>query len=189
VQLTLLPEDVGRGKSTLAMQGGDIVATRLEGQLKLQTTFDTLDINAAEIRTMSKPQEGLPDVQITMFDQSSFRGSLQTTSLKCKLVGGLSIDVPVAAIREYDNPQPFPSQTLVDQVKESVGKLSAEDWKDREAAEASLLAMGPTIISVLEESLEGQSADVKQRLGGVIKRLNKDVPASESRLSPPPEVE
>jgi hypothetical protein len=173
VQLTLLPEDVGRGKSTLAMQGGDIVATRLEGQLKLQTTFDTLDIN----------------VQITKFDQSSFRGSLQTTSLKCKLVGGLSIDVPVAAIREYDNPQPFPSQTLVDQVKESVGKLSAEDWKDREAAEASLLAMGPTIISVLEESLEGQSADVKQRLGGVIKRLNKDVPASESRLSPPPEVE
>lgn len=189
VQLRLLSEDVGKGKSTLAMQGGDIVATRLEGMLKLQTTFDTLDINASEIRSMSKPQEGLPDVQITMFDQSSFRGSLQTTSLKCKLVGGLSIDVPVAAVKQYDNPQPFPSQALVDQVKASVGKLNAEDWKDREAAEAALIAMGPTIISVLEESVDGQSADVKQRLSGVIKRLSKDLPETPSQLSPPPEVE
>jgi hypothetical protein len=189
VQFKRLPEEVGRGKSTLAMQGGDIVVTRLEGQLKLQTTFDTLDINAAEIRTMSKPQEGLPDVQITMFDQSTFRGSLQTTSLQAKLVGGLAIEVPVAAIKEYDNPQPFPSQTLVDQVKESVAKLNAEDWKDREAAEAALIAMGPTVISVLEESVRDQSADVKQRLTAVIKRLSKDVPESASRLSPPPELE
>ncbi len=189
VQLTPLSDDIGQGKSTLSLQGGDIIATRLEGQLKLQTTFDMINISAAEIRSIAKPDEGLPDVQVTMFDQSTFRGSLQTTSLKCKMVGGLVLDVPVAAIRDYDNPQPFPSQTIVDKVKESIAKLNAEDWKEREAAEAGLIAMGPTITSVLEDAIDGQPAEVKQRLGGIVKRLKKDQPAATSRLSPPEPIQ
>lgn len=189
VQIAPLAEDVGAGKATLSLLGGDIIATRLEGELSLQTTFDTLKINAAEIRTMARPDEGLPDVQITMFDQSTFRGSLQTQSLKAKLVGGLSLDIPVAAVRGYDNPQPFPAASVVTQVTAQIAKLGAEDWKDRESAEAAILAMGPMAISVIEESLASQNADVKQRLGGIIKRLKKDLPPAESKLIPPEPIQ
>ncbi len=189
VQIAPLAEDVGAGKATLSLMGDDIIATRLEGELSLQTTFDTLKINAAEIRSMARPDEGLPDVQITMFDQSTFRGTLQTQSLKAKLVGGLSIDVPVAAVRGYDNPQPFPAASVVTQVKEHIAKLAAEDWKDRESAEAAILAMGPIAISVLDESLASQNADVKQRMGGIIKRLKKDLPPAESKLVAPEPIQ
>lgn len=189
VQIIALPDEIGAGKATLSLQGGDIIATRLEGQLKLVTTFDTIDVNASEIRAIAKPDEGLPDVQITMFDQSTFRGTLQTTSLKAKLVGDLAIDVPIAAIRDYDNPQPFPSAGLVERVKASVVKLNAEDWKEREAAETQLISMGPSVISVLEASVATQPPEVQQRLTGVIARLRKDAPISASRLAPPAAIE
>ncbi len=189
VQVVALPEDVGAGKATLSLQGGDIVATRLEGQLKLVTTFDTIDVNAGEIRAIARPDEGLPDVQVTMFDQSTFRGTLQTASLKARLVGDLSIDVPVAAIQDYENPQPFPAGGTVERANAAIARLSAEDWKDRETAESQLINMGPSVISVLEAARDTASPEVQQRLNGLVTRLRKDVTLAPTRLAPPPSLE
>lgn len=189
VQFKRLPEDVGAGQPTLGMQGGDIVCSRLEGQLELVTTFDTLKIDAAQIRTIARPDEGLPDVQLTLFDQSTFRGTLATKMLKAKMVDGLSLEVPVAAVRDYDNPVPFPSDSIVAKVRESIGQLNAEDWKQREAAEVALINFGPGVVGVLQGAVDGQTPEVQQRLNAVIKRLKKDAPTSSTRLSQPPNLE
>jgi hypothetical protein len=186
VQLKPLAEDVGAGQPTLAMQGGDIVCTRIEGELKLSTAFDTLTLNANEIKSLVRADEGLPDVQVTMFDGSTFRGTLTTPSLKAKLGGTTALEVPVAALQEYFNPQPFPSASLVTKAQEGIKNLNAEDWKAREAAEVSLIALGSSVVSVLEESLASQPPEVQQRLQSVIKRLKKDVAPAPSRLAPPP---
>lgn len=189
VQFKQLPEEIGAGVPTLGMQGGDIVCSRLEGQLELVTTFDTLKIDAAQVRTIARPDEGLPDVQITLFDQSTFRGTLATKMLSAKLVDGLSLAVPVAAIRDYDNPVPFPSESVVAKVRELIGQLNAEDWKQREAAELALINFGPGIVGVLQGSVDGQPPEVQQRLNAVIKRLKKDVPTASTRLTLPPALE
>lgn len=189
VQLRILPEDIGRGQPTLQMQDGDMVVTRLRDGLKFKTAFDTLDLDASQIRSLVRGLEGSGELQITMFDQSIFRGALQTPVLSCRLFGGSEIRVPVAAIVDYDNPQPLPSQIMTDQVKTLVEKLNAEDWKDREAAEASLMSMGPTILSVLIEMQANQPIEVQKRLEGLIARLSKNMTPVPSRLSPPPSME
>ncbi|MBC7782205.1 MAG: hypothetical protein H7144_00080 [Burkholderiales bacterium] len=189
VQFKALAEDIGVGVPTLAMVGGDVVATRLEGKLKLNTPFDTLDLNAAEIRGITRSDEGSSEVVITLFDQSTFRGTLAAPHVTARLIGDLSLEVPVAALREYVNPQPFPSESVVEKAKAQIKLLNADDWKHRESAEAALANMGSPIIGVLESASADQPPEVKQRLDAVLKRLRRDAPASPTRLSPPPPMD
>jgi len=189
VLLKPLPDDVGAGVSTLSLLGGDIVATRIEGSLKLNTPFDVLDINASEVRSLVRSDEDSSELVVTLFDQSVFRGTLVAPSLSVKIGGDIPVEVPTAALREYQNPQPFPSQSIVQKTKEQVALLNAEDWKQREAAEAALVNLGPTIVGVLQSSTGDQPPEVQQRLQSVLKRLKRDTPTAASRLSPLPPLE
>ncbi len=189
VLLKPLADDVGAGAATLSTVAGDIVSTRLDGKIKLNTTFDSLDINASEIRSISRTDESSSELVVTLFDQSVFRGVLASPSLNARLTAGVSIEVPVAAIRDYLNPQPFPSSLIIEKVKQQVAQLNADDWKQREAAESVLVNFGPTIIGVLESSSADQSPEAQQRLVSVIKRLKKDSPPMASRLAPPPSMD
>jgi hypothetical protein len=124
-----------------------------------------------------------------MFDGSTFRGTLTTTTLKAKLINAMPLEIPVAALQEYSNPLPFPSASLVNKAQEGIKQLAAEDWKAREAAEVALIALGGPVVGVLEEAMGNQPTEVQQRLQSVIKRLKKDVTPAPSKLSPPPPVE
>ena len=207
VQLAALPEDVGSGQPTLSLIGGDVVVARLDGQMMLTTSFDTLAINAAEIRSISRPDESAPDVQVTTADGSILRGTLAAggattqpteanattqpaaAELTATVAGDVKLSFPVAAVREYFNPRPRPGAARVKQVEEVLAKLDADDWKARETAEATLAAFGPSVLAVLEDAAGKQSPEAQQRLSSVIAKLKKQQPAEASRLPAPPELE
>jgi hypothetical protein len=66
---------------------------------------------------------------------------------------------------------------MVERIKTVVSQLSAEDWKAREAAEAQLAAMGPTVASVLREMLPSQPPEAQQRIESILKQLGKKMAA------------
>jgi hypothetical protein len=74
---------------------------------------------------------------------------------------------------------------MVDRIKATVKELNAEDWKVRDHAEATLVAMGPVAIGVLKELRPSQPPEAQQRIDSVIKELEKQRDAAPKATSGP----
>jgi hypothetical protein len=73
------PDDL---TATLKLANDDLLVGSVGGQLKVDTAFDTLTLNAAEVRELRHPPGGGADVQVVLFDGSSVSGQLQ--ELDCR---------------------------------------------------------------------------------------------------------
>ena len=81
----------------------------LAGKLAIDTAFDTIAVNAGEIKSLTHPTPGSLDVSVTLWDGTTLSGQLQDQELSCTLASGLALKVPVALVEEYEQPQPQPS--------------------------------------------------------------------------------
>jgi hypothetical protein len=158
---------------TLALSNQDTLVGTLAGQLKLDTTFDTITIDAAGLRAMTRAPEAGLDVQVTLWDQTTISGQLEEPEVTCDLKSGVSVKIPVPLIDRYSNPSPRPSPSMIDRIKSVVADLSADDWKQRERAEAQLVSMGPVVASVLKDLSASQPPEAQQRIDSVLKQLEK----------------
>ncbi len=160
---------------TLALANEDLLVGTLSGRLKLDTTFDTIDIDGAQVRSMTRaPESAGLDVQVTLWDQTTVSGQLQQPQVTCTLRCGIEVSVPVALIEQYSNPNPSASDAMVERIRSVAAELSAEDWQQRERAEAQLVAMGPSVVSVLREMAPTQPPEAQQRIDSILKQLGKD---------------
>jgi hypothetical protein len=174
LQLAGPPQDVDDAESpTLTLMNSDKLVGSLSGQLKLDTAFDTLTINAAEIRKLTRGKDGALDVQVTLWDSSIVSGQLEDSSLKCRLESDVAISIPVALLEEYSQPRPQPAQGMVEKIKTTVTQLNADDWKARDRAEAELTAMGPVVITVLKQLRSNQPPEAQQRIDQVLASVSK----------------
>ncbi|MDB5327377.1 MAG: hypothetical protein JWM57_2946 [Phycisphaerales bacterium] len=189
VQIVKLAELIGAGAATLGLLGDDCVAARLDKPVKIVTAFDTLTIAGAEIRSITRPRPGQPEAAVTTADGSMFRGLLADASFTVKLAGGTALTVPAAALRDYDNPSPFPAAGVVEKINAAVKLLNSDDWKTRESAETELTAGGPSIVGVLQNLMADQPPEARDRLTAILKSLKKDSPTPPSRLTSPPTME
>ncbi len=153
---------------TLKLANEDMLVGVLTGQLKLDTAFDTLTVDAAQIRKLAHAGDAGLDVQVTLWDQSIVSGQLQDAQVPCTLKSGLVLSVPVALVQEYDHPEPQPSSAMVEKIKETVAKLNAEDWKERDGAESQLTEMGLIVAPVLKSMREAQPPEAQQRIDKVL---------------------
>lgn len=158
---------------TLSLNSQDVLVGTLTGQLQLETRFDTISINAAELSALTHGPEAGMDVQAILWDQSSIGGQLREPTLTCQLVSGIEMKIPITLISSYNNPRPRPSEGVVQHIKFVVKELGAEDWKLRERAESQLVIMGPHIVPVLKEMRPSQSPEAQQRIDSVLSKLQK----------------
>ncbi len=165
--------DPDNATATLTLTNDDVLVGVLAGKLALDTAFDTIAINAAEIKSLTHPAPGSLDVSVTLWDGTTLSGQLQDQELQCQLASGLAMKVPVALVVEYDQPVPAPSGPMLDRIKAVVADLNAEDWKQRDRAEAALVEMGPPAIGVLKEIRSDQPPEAQQRIDTILKQLEK----------------
>ncbi len=155
----------------LLLSSGDSIQGGLVGTLKLQTTFDTITLNAPEVRALNRvDRSGGNDVQITLWDQSILSGALQEPLVTARVVGGVELKVPVALIQSYAQPLPQPSNAMVEQIRKLVKELSVEDWKARDLAESQLIALGPAVITTLKEMRDREIPEGQQRIDNILKK-------------------
>ena len=170
-QLSCKTAEPGDDSPALRLANGDLFVGSLAGELKLDTLFDTITINAGEIHSLTHTPDAGSDVQIELWDQTRLSGSLRDEKLTCALSSGQAVNVPVALIESYSQPQPQPSDGMVQQIKLVVANLSADDWKQRDQAQNQLTAMGPMIAVVLKQLLPSQPPEAQQRLEAVLKQF------------------
>jgi len=167
--VTKSDDDAQSQSASLNMLNQDQLMGTLSGQLKLDTAFDTLAVDGGQIRKISHASEGSPDVTVTMWDDSEVGGQLESPSIACKLKSGLTIDVPLAMLQDYTNSSPKPSDTMVQKVKDTVAKLGSDDFKIRDAAQETLLGMGPIIAGELQELRPTQPPEAQQRIDTILR--------------------
>jgi hypothetical protein len=161
------------GAPVMRLSDDDELVGMFSGSILLDTGFDAIEIKGAELRSLTHLPDATFDVQATLWDQTTVSGVLRDPLVQFDLKCGLSMKVPLALVAEYQNPQPQPSASMVDRVKSVVGELSAEDWKQRERAEAQLLQMGPVIQGVLKELSGSVPPEAQHRIDAVLAQFEK----------------
>jgi len=189
IQLAPRAEDPDDTTPTLNLSNEDVLVGTLAGKLKLETAFDTLVIDATQIKSLKHAKGSVQDVQVTLWDDTTVSGQLAETELACSLRCGVTMRVPVALVDEYNQPTPQPNEAMIKRIKDAVTELSADDWKARDRAESSLVNIGPMAAGTLKQLRTEQKPDVQQRIDSVLKQLEtkaKEKPTSPSPVAPVP---
>ncbi|HEV7299090.1 MAG TPA: hypothetical protein VGN72_06965 [Tepidisphaeraceae bacterium] len=168
-----LPEVIKDETPVLRTLGNDALVGTLSGQLELVTAFDVLKLDASTVRGLSRGKGFSSDVQLTTWDGATLSGQLANDRLTLQLTSGIALEVPVSLLASYEQPRPQASATVVDQIKTIVADLNAEDWKQRDLAEAQLVAMGPSIAAALRQLRTSQPAEVQQRIDSIVKQVEE----------------
>lgn len=158
---------------SLDLTNDDLLVGRLIGTLKVDTTFDTITVNADEVATLSHPPQSPLDVQVTLWDGSTISGQLQQPLVQCKLVSGLEMTVPAVLIETYRQPRPQASEQMMERIKAIVSDLSAQDWRARDRAEAQIVNIGPVSIAMLKQLRDAQPPEAQARLDALLKKLEE----------------
>jgi hypothetical protein len=172
IQLGGPPPDVDPSAPQLQLINDDLLVGSLAGQMKLDTAFDTLTINANEIKKLARAKDAALDVQITLWDSSIVSGQLQDPTLHCQLKSGLALAVPISLLEQYNQPQPQPGASVLDKIKALVVELNADDWKNRDKAEADLTALGSVVTGTLKQLRAAQPPEAQQRIDQILATLS-----------------
>ncbi len=193
LQLVAKSDEIDEDQATLELLNNDVLVGSLAGTLKLDTVFNTITVNAGEIKRLIHTAGSPSDVQVNLWDESLVSGQLQEQEILCKLKSGLEMKVPVSLVEEYTQPRPLASGSVQDLIKSLVSELNAEDWKKRDAAQEKLIQMGPVVFSSLKQMRTSQSPEAQQRIDVILKQIDKNTgrekkgPATPA--TPPPMIE
>ena len=176
-------DDIDSAAAQMKLANGDLFVGHIAGALKITTSFDTLDVNGSEIRGMTRAPESATDVILTLWDGSRMSGSLNDPTVPVTLGSGAKFAIPLGLIESYEDPFPTPSATMVDKIKSLVADLNNDDFKKRDAAEASIVGMGDVVIGTLKSLRDAQPPEGQQRIDSALAKLQKG-DAKESTPAP-----
>jgi len=179
LQLVAKMPDADANSPSLTLTNQDLLCGALQGRLSLQTAFDVITLDAAQIRHIARSGT---DLQVTTWDGSIIDGWIAQTTAPCQLSSGAVLNVPLALMSEYNQPFPLPSPDMVKQIEASAADLNADDWRQRDHAEAALTSMGPAVIGVLRSIRPAQPPEAQQRIDSIIKKVQP----SPAQLPSPP---
>lgn len=158
----------------LRLSNEEVMVGTLSGKLQLDTGFSLLTLDAEGIRSLARIKESPQDVQVSLWDETTFRGQLQEPVVTCVTKGGLEVKVPISLVEDYIQPLPKPSAAMVEKITALVKELNADDWQARQKAQEKLASMGTIAAAVLKDLRASQPEEAQSRidqiLGGVEKK-------------------
>jgi hypothetical protein len=192
LQFTPKVKDADESTPIIKLSNDDQMVGSLAGQLKLATAFDTIQINAPELRSLTHMADrGAQDVQVGLWDGTVFSGQVEEPDLSCALQCGITLKVPVSLVQDYSQPQPQPSAATIDRIKAIVqNDLTNEDYHVREHARAQLISLGSPVINILKGLRENQSPEAQKSIDvilGELDKSSKSAPATPGTPVPPVE--
>ena len=167
------PDNASDDAPQLRLTNDETLMGTLAGKLRLDTGFSILNLDAEGLKSLTRIKESPADVQVVLWDGTSFRGQLQEPQVTCVTTGGLEIRVPIALIEEYSQPLPKPSGAMVNKIKELVAQLNADDWNHRQKAQEQLATMGTAVIGVLKEMRPAQPEEAQSRIDQILAGVEK----------------
>jgi hypothetical protein len=173
IVFSVRPDTKDDAGASLQLKKDDLLVGTLQGDLKLDTAFDTIALHAPELRAIAHSKDSPTDLSVTTWDGTVFSGQLQEQSVQCHLKSGIDVDVPIGLVESYTNPAAVAPPMILERIKSLIGDLNADDWKQRDAAEHSLVKLGPGVAGTLKDLRDQQPPEAQQRIDAVLKQLAK----------------
>ena len=176
-RLAFVPENESEPVASLRLTNDDSLAAVLPAKFVLLTSYGEVNVNGAEVKRITRVKDTLEDIQAQLWDDSTISGRLAQPYMQCTIGGSAAARVPVATIDQYNSSAPQPAAGIVKRIEALVAELNADDWKQRKAAEATLLTMGEGISTTLKQLRDTQPPEAQQRIDSILKQLSKSPPA------------
>ncbi len=165
--------DPDNATAVMNLANGDTLVGTLQGQLRLETEFDTLTISSGEIKRLVSLKTGPGDVQVVLWDDSVVAGQLREPVLDFLSNCGVSVRIAASLVEQYVQPRPQPSENVIGTIKSLVEKLNADDWRLRDEAQDKLISMGPVALGTLKQLRGNQEPEAQQRIDVIVPALER----------------
>src|SRR5205823_317096 len=142
----------------------DRLVGSINGKLLLETVFDTIEINGAEVRGLVHAGSAAGEVQVILWDDATLSGRLKGEVVEMLLKSGPMLRVPTTLIDQYIQPQPMPPAMLLEKLQTLIADLGSDDWKQADRASASIKAIGPKIAGTLRALRPKQTKSIQDRM-------------------------
>lgn len=177
---------------TLALANGDSLVGTAAGEVELETSFDVLKLNAAEIRSLRQAGGGMKgkstvaagggDVTVTMWDGGTMSGRLRGDGrIAFAPRNGVPVRVPAALIDVYANPEPAPPPQMLVQIKAIVADLNDPEWRKRERATEQLRSLGQNVAGTLRALRPGQPPESQKMIDAILASLAREKAAASKK--------
>ncbi|MDB5355190.1 MAG: hypothetical protein JWN24_1643 [Phycisphaerales bacterium] len=90
---------------TFRLINDEVLVGTLSGKLNVETAFDTIVVDVANVHAMTRVEESAQEVQLMLWDGTALGGWLREPELICRLKGGTTVKVPVALLDQCSQPQ------------------------------------------------------------------------------------
>ena len=152
----------------VALSGGDRLVGATSGILTLDTAFDSIKIDGAQIRAASQTEDSPGELQLTMWDGAKISGRLNGEQLPIALSSGLTMNVQASLVEHYSQPYPTPPTATMKVLDDLLADLSADDQARSNNAAEKLKTMGPSIAGGLRSLRDKQSQTGRDRLDKIL---------------------
>ena len=179
MQLAPQPPEPDDAAPLLALTNGDRFVGTVAGKFVLETPFDAIEVDGAEVRAMRRAAAA-HELQVTLWDGATLSGRMKGDAIAAALQCGQAVTVPIVLLDQYANPEPTPPQQMIDRIRAVVEELAALDEARRERAENQLRELGPLVEGVLKSLRDGSPPEAQRHIDKIVAEFE------EARKPPPP---
>ena len=151
--------------------GDELFGRFAEETLTLRTRYGEVELRPENIRAMGVSKTHLGRASLRLWDGSVLRGQCGKETLAFQIVPGPTLDLYIGQCVQVRRSQALPPAEVQQALRERVGRLGAESYKDRQTATEELVKMGKGIAPMLREYLGASDAEVRQRIEVILERL------------------
>jgi hypothetical protein len=144
----------------LKLANDDMLMGQLNGPLVLDTAFDPVSLDPAELSSLNRSDE-THAISVKLWDGTAVAGDLSQPAVEFQLSLGGTLQIPVALLRSYTQSAPRIPQRVKDQVKQLVEKLGTSEG---DSARSQLSAMGSKINPLLDEIRAASSKETQKQI-------------------------
>lgn len=163
--------------------GDELQGDLADEKITLQTPHGLVELKPDAIKTITAAQTPQAATVVELWDGTILRGQLTQEEFTYELMPGPKLKIPTSQITNLVRAQVLAPQETIKKVDQLVALLGAEAIKDRTKAVNDLVAMGPTIVPLLQRGLNSHDPEIRQRIQLVIDRI------SGKRIDEPPAVD
>ena len=161
----------------VGLAGGDVLVGSLgQGAIRIRTQTGAIEIPVQEIHEISTVPAIPGGIRVHLWDGNTIGGLAEKGPLRFALRAGPEVSLPAEQIVQLTCPIRGSAEDLAKRLSQLVERLGADRFQDREAATKALIEMGPAIIPMLEPFAQHKDAEVRERVGMILRQLAR-VPA------------
>ena len=151
--------------------GDELYGRLLTDKIELRSELGSVHPSPAGVKTMTFSPTHLGRARMEMWNGSVYRGQLTKQELTFQIVPGPALKVYAGQFESLVRPQPLPPGELREKVEKLVARLSAESYKDRQAATEELKKMGAAIAPLLGKYAKSDDPEVRHRIEEILEHI------------------